>query len=67
MCKHHPPCPSAESDDREATAITVTCREQGWARGCNGLYFFEDTGLLLPDGQIIAPHRPLPEHMEASA
>ncbi|MFE1559516.1 DUF5999 family protein, partial [Streptomyces sp. NPDC058734] len=25
----------------------------------NGVLLFEDTGELLPDGQIIAPHRPL--------
>ncbi|MFE4631524.1 DUF5999 family protein [Streptomyces mirabilis] len=25
---------------------------------CNGVLLFEDTGELLPDGQIIAPHRP---------
>ncbi|WP_414719069.1 DUF5999 family protein [Streptomyces sp.] len=25
---------------------------------CNGIFLFEDTGELLPDGQIIAPHRP---------
>ncbi|MFD3422412.1 DUF5999 family protein [Streptomyces decoyicus] len=24
---------------------------------CNGVLLFEDTGELLPDGQIIAPHR----------
>ncbi|MEI7029669.1 DUF5999 family protein [Streptomyces pratensis] len=26
---------------------------------CNAVLLFEDTGELLPDGQIIAPHRPL--------
>lgn len=26
---------------------------------CNAVLVFEDTGELLPDGQIIAPHRPL--------
>ncbi|WP_329594545.1 DUF5999 family protein [Streptomyces sp. NBC_01005] len=25
---------------------------------CNGVLLFEDTGELLPDGQIVAPHRP---------
>lgn len=25
---------------------------------CNGVLVFDDTGELLPDGQIIAPHRP---------
>jgi Family of unknown function (DUF5999) len=31
--------------------------EQGWSLLCNGVLLFEDTGELLPDGQIIAPHR----------
>jgi hypothetical protein len=25
---------------------------------CNGVVIFEDTGELLPDGAVIAPHRP---------
>jgi hypothetical protein len=33
--------------------------EQGWSLLCNGVLLFEDTGELLPDGQVIAPHRPL--------
>jgi len=33
--------------------------EQGWSLLCNGVLLFEDTGELLPDGQIIAPHRPM--------
>lgn len=33
--------------------------EQGWSLLCNGVLLFEDTGELLPNGQIIAPHRPL--------
>jgi hypothetical protein len=33
--------------------------EQGWSLLCNGLVLFEDTGELLPDGQIIPPHRHL--------
>jgi hypothetical protein len=28
---------------------------------------FEDTGELLPDGRVIAPHRPLATHSVASA
>lgn len=32
--------------------------EQGWSLLCNGVLVFDDTGELLPDGQIIAPHRP---------
>ncbi|WP_423247610.1 DUF5999 family protein [Streptomyces achmelvichensis] len=26
---------------------------------CNGTVVFDDTGELLPDGEIIPPHRPL--------
>jgi hypothetical protein len=33
--------------------------EQGWSLLCNGVVLFEDTGELLPDGRVIAPHRPL--------
>ncbi|EPH46724.1 hypothetical protein STRAU_0137 [Streptomyces aurantiacus JA 4570] len=33
--------------------------EQGWSLLCNGVLLFEDTGELLPNGEIIAPHRPL--------
>ncbi|KAA6216561.1 hypothetical protein ACVW0K_001189 [Streptomyces filamentosus] len=59
MCQHQPACPTADSADREA-AHPVACHpEQGWSLLCNGVLLFEDTGELLPDGQIIAPHRPL--------
>jgi hypothetical protein len=32
--------------------------EQGWSLLCNGVVLFEDTGELLPDGQVVQPHRP---------
>jgi len=32
--------------------------EQGWNLLCNGIVVFEDTGMLLPDGTVIEPHRP---------
>ena len=58
-CSHMPKCPTVTSPDREA-AHTVSCHpEQGWSLLCNGLLVFDDTGDLLPDGQIVAPHRPL--------
>ncbi|WUQ30689.1 DUF5999 family protein [Streptomyces sp. NBC_00239] len=59
MCQHQPPCPSADSADREAARPVANHPEQGWSLLCNGVLLFEDTGELLPDGQIIAPHRPL--------
>jgi hypothetical protein len=59
MCKHQPQCPTAEGTDREAALIVARHPEQGWSLLCNGVLLFEDTGELLPDGQIIAPHRPM--------
>ena len=58
-CKHQPTCPSAGLPDRDAARIVSHHPEQGWALLCNGILLFEDTGELLPDGQIIAPHRAL--------
>ncbi|MBM7167156.1 hypothetical protein JQK87_01700 [Streptomyces sp. G44] len=66
MCQHKPPCPTADSPDREAALIEVSHPEQGWTRLCNGVLLFEDTGELLPDGQIIAPHRPATTKMVAA-
>lgn len=59
MCPHQPTCPSADSADREAAHLVAAYPEQGWSLLCNGVLCFEDTGELLPDGQIIAPHRAL--------
>ena len=59
MCQHQPPCPTADSADREAARLMAHHPEQGWSLLCNGVLLFEDTGELLPDGQVIAPHRPL--------
>ena len=60
MCDHLPPCPSAERPDREAARVISHHPEQGWSLLCNGVVLFEDTGELLPDGSVIAPHRPMP-------
>ena len=59
LCKHTPTCPTADSADREAAHTIASHPEQGWSLLCNGVLLFEDTGELLPDGRIIAPHRPL--------
>ena len=58
MCSHQPHCPSAEAVDRDAACVIASHPEQGWSLLCNGVVAFEDTGVLLPDGTIIAPHRP---------
>ncbi|MFJ5811723.1 DUF5999 family protein [Streptomyces sp. NPDC093093] len=57
MCQHQPQCPSAGASDREAALPVAPHPEQGWSLLCNGVVLFEDTGELLPDGQIVAPHR----------
>ncbi|WUB66177.1 DUF5999 family protein [Streptomyces sp. NBC_00582] len=57
MCQHQPPCPTATSADRESARLVAHHPEQGWSLLCNGVLLFEDTGELLPDGQVIAPHR----------
>ncbi|MFD5426379.1 DUF5999 family protein [Streptomyces sp. NPDC127084] len=59
MCTHRPTCPAADSPDREAAHTVVSHPVQGWSLLCNGLVLFEDTGELLPDGRIVAPHRPV--------
>jgi hypothetical protein len=59
MCQHCPDCPSADSTDREAAVVVASYPEQGWSLLCNGVLLFEDTGEILPDGRVIAPHRTL--------
>ncbi|MEU0764721.1 DUF5999 family protein [Streptomyces microflavus] len=57
MCMHNPPCPNAEAADREAAKVALRDDVTGFARLCNGVIRFEDTGEILPDNTIIAPHR----------
>jgi uncharacterized protein DUF5999 len=56
-CRHQPPCPPADASDCEAACVVASHPEQGWSLLCNGVVVFEDTGDLLPDGRVIAPHR----------
>ena len=49
--------PAADAPDCEAAHVVAAHPEQGWSLLCNGVVVFEDTGDLLPDGRIIAPHR----------
>jgi uncharacterized protein DUF5999 len=58
MCPHQPPCPPPDAADRDAARSIASHPEQGWSLLCNGVVLFEDTGELLPNGGIIAPHRP---------
>jgi len=57
MCPHTPQCPEALEPDREAAKVISGHPEQGWSLLCNGLIVFEDTGNLLPDCSVVAPHR----------
>lgn len=66
-CQHKPACPAADSSDREAAHTVAHHPEQGWSLLCNGVLLFEDTGELLPDGQVIAPHRPVGGDLFAAA
>jgi Family of unknown function (DUF5999) len=45
------------ADQGLSAAAIHTHPEQGWSLLCNGVVVFEDTGDLLPDGRIVAPHR----------
>jgi hypothetical protein len=56
-CLHDPPCPAAGATDREAAHTIATHPEQGWSLLCNGVVLFDDTGEILPDSSLIAPHR----------
>ncbi|WP_437109660.1 DUF5999 family protein [Streptomyces sp. enrichment culture] len=58
MCTHTPTCPSADSPDREA-AHTIASHPERRSLLCDGSIVFDDTGELLFDGRIVAPHRPL--------
>ena len=64
-CQHEPCCPTADALDREAAHTVSAHPEQGWSLLCNGVVLFDDTGELLPDGRMIAPHRPTDMHPEA--
>jgi hypothetical protein len=56
-CPHQPRCPSADAPDCDAAQVIAAHSEQGWSLLCNGVVDFDDTGELLPDGHIVAPHR----------
>ncbi|MEU0382260.1 DUF5999 family protein [Streptomyces cyaneofuscatus] len=57
MCPHTPPCPPADQPDGEGAKVVDRDSGVGFARLCNGITMFEDTGGLRPDGKIIAPSR----------
>ncbi|MFI7364045.1 DUF5999 family protein [Streptomyces sp. NPDC050149] len=58
MCPHEPRCPDAKAPDREAARSVRRDDPMGVAELCNGVLLWDDTGELLPNGQIIPPRRP---------
>jgi hypothetical protein len=63
MCTHQPVCPPADAPDHDAARVVSSHPEQGWNLLCNGVIVFDDTGELLPDRQVVPPHRPLVRHV----
>jgi len=53
MCRHQPPCPSANAPDHAAAHVIAAHPEQGWSLLCNGVVVFDDGGELLPDRRAI--------------
>jgi hypothetical protein len=62
MCQHQPVCPPAQTSEHAAARVVAAHPEQGWSLLCNGVVVFDDTGELLPDGRVVAPHRPDGDH-----
>jgi hypothetical protein len=56
MCAHESQCPSAGDTACAAARVIASHPEQGWSLLCNGIVFFDDGGLILPDGRAAAPH-----------
>ncbi len=73
MCSHQSSCPSAARSDRSDGAnrsdahIVSAHPEQGWYLLCDGAIVFDDTGALLPDGRVVAPHRVSVEQLAIAA
>ncbi|WP_053851762.1 DUF5999 family protein [Streptomyces sp. NRRL B-24085] len=64
MCSHRSSCAASDS----TTAHIVAAHpEQGWNLLCNGAIVFDDTGELLPDGRVVAPHRALTDQLAVAA
>ncbi|MFJ4892539.1 MULTISPECIES: DUF5999 family protein [unclassified Streptomyces] len=64
MCSHRSSCPSVDS---VAPHIVSAHPEQGWNLLCNGAIVFDDSGELLPDGSVVAPHRMFAERLVVAA
>ncbi|MEU1185854.1 DUF5999 family protein [Streptomyces sp. NPDC005820] len=54
MCSHSF---AAASADARPLHVVAAHPEQGWNLLCDGTIVFDDSGELLPDGSVVAPHR----------
>ncbi|MGW3630766.1 DUF5999 family protein [Streptomyces sp. NPDC005122] len=64
MCSHQALCPSADS---RLPHVVSAHHEQGWSLLCSGAIVFDDSGELLPDGSVVAPHRMFAERLTVAA
>ncbi|MFH0516223.1 DUF5999 family protein [Streptomyces sp. M41] len=64
MCSHQPSCPSS---DGHTAHVVAAHPEQGWNLLCTGAIVFDDSGELLPDGSVVAPHRVPAERLAMAA
>jgi hypothetical protein len=53
MCSHQSPSTAADA----VHVVVAAHPEQGWSLLCDGTIVFDDSGELLPDGRVVAPHR----------
>lgn len=64
MCAHWASCPQPHV---QVPHVVAAHPEQGWSLLCDGAIVFDDTGELLPDGRVIAPHRIPADHLTVAA
>jgi hypothetical protein len=62
MCNHRSPSAAAG-----AAHVVAAHPEQGWSLLCDGTIVFDDSGELLPDGRVVAPHRVTTEQLAVAA
>jgi len=62
LCPHHPPCPDWNTSEHDMAKVVQRHDEIGVSVLCNGVWLHDDTGERLPDGTLVAPHRPAAPH-----
>ncbi|MEU0672967.1 DUF5999 family protein [Streptomyces sp. NPDC006172] len=64
MCSHQSPSAAAGVHPAHVVAAHP---EQGWSLLCDGTIVFDDSGELLPDGRVVAPHRATADRLAVAA